>query len=430
VRRALFGAIVCWTALGPKLGAQNPQPAPPATPGLQVWLMTIGQGEQVWEKFGHNALWFVDTVAGVDVAYNWGIFDFAQPGFLRRFLTGDTRYWVEGYPGGVLIDYYRRADRDVGLQRLNLTPAQVAKAFEYAQWNARDENKFYRYDYFRDNCSTRVRDVIDLALGGWLKARTADSGQRTYRSEALRLVDDLKITQLGMDIALGEPADKRLTVWEEMFIPMRMRDALRGIQVPGITESMAPLIVDERTLYRSQTHQERPDAPRRWPVYALIGLLLAVELAIVGRFGERSGAAEKVFRVEAMLWAFLVGVLGLILLLAWTTTQHVFWYRNENLLVINPLSLWLGVLTAMSMRTARWLRPAAICAIVIAMLGAVALIINGLPGFPQDNLAIILLFLPPHFALAHGLWKRARLPRAEYETAAAVNRGGGRALVR
>ena len=382
--------------------------------------MTIGQGEQVWEKFGHNALWFVDTVAGVDVAYNWGIFDFAQPGFMRRFLTGDTRYWVEGYPGATLLDYYQRSDRDITLQRLNLTPEQAEKALQFAQWNAREENKFYRYDYFRDNCSTRVRDVIDLAIGGWLKERTSDIGQRSYRSEAIRLVDDLKLTQLGMDIALGQPADRPLSTWEEMFIPMRMRDALRGIQVPGIAASMSPLVAEERSVYRSSTHHERPDEPRRWPLGALVGLILAAQLVIVARLGERKGSMNTLFRLETILWSSIVGILGIILLLAWTSTQHVFWFRNENLLIINPLALWLAVLTGMSMRNARWLRAAAICAVSIAMLGAVALIVNGLSWFTQDNLAVILLFLPPHFAVAYGLWRRSAPsipPTAEYDAA-------------
>ena len=367
--------------------------------------MTIGQGEAVWEKFGHNALWFVDTLAGIDVAYNWGIFDFEQPGFLRRFLTGDTRYWVEGYPGATLLEYYQRSDRDIVLQRLNLTPPQAAKAFEYAQWNAREENKFYRYDYFRDNCSTRVRDVIDLALGGWLKGSTSGSAAgasgRTYRSESLRLVDDLKLTQLGMDIALGQPADKRLTPWEEMFIPMRMRDALRRVEVPGLVTSMAPLVAEERTIYRSRTHHERETVPRRWPIYLLIGVLLAAELVIVAR------VADKLFRVETLVWSLVVGVAGLAVLLAWTTTRHVFWYRNENLLLVSPLALWLAVLSALSLVKDRWIYPAAICAAVVAMLSAVALILKGIPGFTQDNLAVIFLFLPSNFALAYGLWRRA-----------------------
>jgi hypothetical protein len=408
VRRVLLGVLI--GLLVNSAAASQPTPSAERRTtqnGLQVWLMTIGQGGFVWEKFGHNALWFVDTLAGVNVAYNWGIFDFEQPGFIRRFLTGDTRYWVEGYPGETLIDYYQRSDRDIMLQRLNLTPAQAATALEFSRWNAREENKYYRYDYYRDNCSTRVRDVIDRALGGGLKSATTAVGTRSYRSESLRLVDDMKLTQLGMDIALGQPADKHLTVWDEMFIPMRMRDAFAFLPVPGITTNMAPLVMEDRVIYRSQSHHERKDNSSRWPLYAIVGVLLAAELLVVGRIGERTTLVDKIFRVEALLWALAVGIAGLALLLAWTSTRHVFWYRNENLLLLNPLALWLAFLTAMSLFKGRWIYAAAIAAVVIALLSALALVAKGLPGFSQDNIAVILLFLPPNFAVAYGLWRRA-----------------------
>jgi hypothetical protein len=223
-----------------------------------------------------------------------------------------------------------------------------------------------------------------------------------------------------MDIALGQPADRPLSTWEEMFIPMRMRDALRKIQVPGIATSMSPLVAEERTIYRSSAHHERQDAPRRWPLNALVGLLLAAQLIVVARLGERKASMDTLFRLETIVWSSIVGILGVILLLAWTTTQHIFWFRNENLMLINPLALWLAVLTGMSMRNARWLRAAAICAVIVALLSAVALLVNGLPWFPQDNLAVILLFLPPHFAVAYGLWRRAVPsipPTAEHEAA-------------
>jgi hypothetical protein len=99
----------------------------------------------------------------------------------------------------------------------------------------------------------------------------------------------------------------------------------------------------------------------------------------------------------------------------------VFWYRNENLLLLSPLALWLAVLTTMAMRRDRWTGPAAVCAVLIAMLSALALILKGVPAFSQNNVPIILLFLPPHFAIAYGLWRRAlnaerRTPNAEGQT--------------
>jgi hypothetical protein len=395
--------------MGSGLWAQSPQrtaqSAEPTAQGLQVFLITIGQGEQYWEKYGHNMLWFRDD-AGIDAAYNWGSFDFDQPGFLRRMLVGDPLYSVETVDGNTVFRYYRESNRSITLQRLNFTPEQARAALERARWNERPENKHYRYDYFLDNCSTRVRDVIDLAVGGALKAATTASRvEWSYRSETVRLLDDMKVTQFGVDVALGRPADAPLSRWEAMFIPMRMRDALRDVRVPG-AGGMVSLVADERVVFEGTRSRDRPDGPRLALPYLLVGLLLAAELLAVGWAGQGSGATEKIFRIEVGVWAFLTGVMGLVLLIAWTSTRHTFWYRNENLLLLNPLSLFLAVLAPLSLLRPRWLRPAAICAVVVALLGAVALLLKGVPG-SQDNLPLILLFLPAHFAVAFGFWRRA-----------------------
>jgi hypothetical protein len=401
VRKALL-TLVILSSLATRVSAQ-----PGGSGGLQVFLMTFGEGEVYFEKYGHNALWFSDPRRGIDEAYNWGMFDFESPGFLRRLLLGDMQYWVTAYRGPDLIEAYRRLDRTVILQRLNLTPQQADSALAYARWNAREENKFYRYDYFRDNCSTRVRDLIDRAVGGALRRATTATVDRTYRNETLRLVDDLKFTQLGIDVALGRPTDRPLSVWESAFVPMRLREAVRDTRVADSAGTMQPLVAEERTVYASQGHAERANAPRLWPAYLVIGLILGAEFLGVAWAARRSSAVEKVYRVEIALWAFATGVLGVIVLLAWLVTEHVFWFRNENLLLFNPLSLFVMALVIMSMRNERWLRPAAICAVVLAMLAAIALLFKGLPR-SQDNVPLILLTLPAHFAIAYGLWLRVR----------------------
>jgi hypothetical protein len=387
----------------PSAESREPQAA-----GLQVTLLTIGEGAPLWEKFGHNALWFTDPSRGIDVAYNWGIFDFAEPGFLRRFLSGDNRYWVEGYPGAQLVEYYRRSDRTITVQRLNFTPAQAERAYQFAQWNAREENKFYRYDYFRDNCSTRVRDVVDYALGGALKRATASTRvRRSYRSESVRLMDDMKLLQLGIFTALGQPADRPLTVWEAMFIPMAMRDAIRLVRVPAAgASSGASLVAQERVVYESERHRERSDPPRLWIAYLIAGVLLGAEFFAVGRIGRRTRSMDVVFRVEVALWAFLTGVLGLVLLLAWTSTRHVFWFRNENLLLFNPLSLFLAVAALASIWKPHLARAAAVLSAAIALASVTALLLKALPVFTQDNIALVLLILPPSVAIALGFRSR------------------------
>ena len=404
--------IWCWVLglgllVAPPAKTQHPTPRTQHPPP-RVFLITIGQGASYWEKYGHNMLWFYDPANKVDQAYNWGTFSFQDPALLLRILTAEAKYWVDTVPGQVVFNFYERYDRSIVVQELNFTPEQARLAFERARWSIRTENRFYRYDYFLDNCSTRVRDVIDYALGGAVKAATQDTVDQTYRGETLRLLDDMKLTQLGVDIALAQPSDRKLTRWEDMFIPMRMRDALRGLQVRDSTGATKPVIAREQVMYESQQYDERQTPAGLWLGYLIAGLLLAAAFFVVGRFAQQ-GAAEKAFRIEVALWALVTGLLGVILLAAWLATQHTFWFSNENLLLVNPLSLFLAALAAMSLRKPHLLRPAAIVAIIVAMLGAIALMLKGLPWFDQRNIELIALLLPAHFAIAYHLWRRAAI---------------------
>jgi hypothetical protein len=409
VKRLL--ALGSWLLVVPTANSQQPtansQQQQPTAP--KVFLITLGQGAAYWEKYGHNMLWFYEPTSGLDVAYNWGSFDFTKPGFLRRLLLGDSEYWVDTLPGQAVIAYYQRHDRTITVQELNFTPEQASRALEFARNNMRPENRYYRYDYFLDNCSTRVRDVIDYALGGAIKRATRDTVDRTYRLETLRLLDDMKLTQLGVDFALAQPADRRITVWEGMFIPMRLRDDLRAQRVPGAGGSPVALISREQVVYRSQRFHERETPPVLWVPYLIVGILLALEMFAVGQWGMRAAGRgpENVFRVEVALWAFATGILGAILLGAWLGTRHVFWYRNENLLLVNPLSLFLALLAPLSIWKPRNLKPAAIIASLVALLSALALMLKGLPWFDQHNLELIALLLPVHFAVAYQMCRRA-----------------------
>ena len=147
-------------------------PASPPDTALTVYLMTMGPGKRVWERFGHNAIWIHDPVSGTDQAYNYGLFDFRQQNFLLRFIQGRMWYWMQGFPAQSYVEPYRRANRSVWVQELEMPPGARRELQEFLEWNERPENRFYHYDYYRDNCSTRVRDALDRALGGRIREQT------------------------------------------------------------------------------------------------------------------------------------------------------------------------------------------------------------------------------------------------------------------
>jgi hypothetical protein len=380
--------------------AQVPEPGSE----LEVTLMTFGLGQEVFERFGHNALWIHDPANGTDVAYNWGLFSFSQPHFLQRFLTGDTKYWMGGEDARVMIAQYQALGRPITLQRLNMTPAQKLALRDFLRWNEQPENRYYRYDYFRDNCSTRLRDALDHALGGKLRAATDTIiTPFTFRRESVRLTDGDRPIQTGIDIALGRPADAPLTMWESFFIPMRLRDAVRDLTLPiGPNGAPVPLVAEERHVAPfpgTTLVPELATAPRLVWRLLFVGVGFALTLAVIRIMAiSRRGAAWG-FALVASAYSLLCGVIGVILVLAWTMTRHVFWAWNENVLQVSPLSLALVVLVPLALLRGRATQAARVVATTILLLSAIGALFALLPG-GQENRAIVALFLPVHLVMA------------------------------
>jgi len=405
--RAAAAVALCVSAAS----AQTPAPRAPSAvastpePGseLEVTLMTFGLGEEVFERFGHNALWIHDGARGTDVAYNWGLFSFRQPHFLQRFLTGDTRYWMGGEPASVMIEQYQALGRPITLQRLNMTPAQKVALRDFLLWNEQEDNRYYRYDYFRDNCSTRLRDALDHALGGALHAATDTIRTAlTYRRESVRLTDGVRPIQTGINIALGRSADVPLTSWESFFIPMRMRDAIRDATLPiGPGSAPVRLVAEERQiapLPGTTVVPELATAPRLFWRLLFVGVVLAAMMAVIRIMAMSRRGAAWGFAFVAMTWSLVCGTIGVVLVLAWSATRHVFWAYNENLLQTSPLSLALVVLVPLALLRGRAQRATRAVAAIVVLLSMFGALLSLIPG-GQENRAIVAMILPVHLVL-------------------------------
>lgn len=339
------------------------------------------------------------------MAYNYGVFDFTEPDFLLNFLRGRLNYQIAAWPGDATLQHYAGADRTVVLQELALTPAQRNDLVDFLEWNLRPENRYYLYDYYRDNCSTRVRDAIDRVLGGAIRAQTAGvPTATTFRSHTRRLTEDVPITYTGIDLALGQPVDLPIDAYQEMFIPMRMRDRLADVTVAGPDGGVRPLVLNTRVIHQS-TREAPPDEPPGWLwAFLLIGMAWGGGLYLLGRRPDGSRRRAWTFAAAAGFTALLVGVLGTILLLFWVVTDHTVTHANENLLQASPLGFALLLLVpAAALRGAKWRRRAARVAWVAAALSALGLVLQILPGLDQVNGQIIALLLPVHVGLALAL---------------------------
>jgi hypothetical protein len=399
VLRASAPVMLALAAAGAPAAAVQADSLPGSGAELRVYLMTIGQGDEIWEKFGHNAIWIRDEGRGIDVAYNWGVFDFAQPGFYRKLMRGRMEYQLEAYDGVRLANAYTGANRTIWLQELNLTPGQKVELARFVEWNNRPENRFYRYDYFRDNCSTRVRDALDRVMGGELKKQLeAVSTNRTYRSESQRLTADELAAGTGMLLAMGHAIDRPLNAWEDSFIPMELMKAIEAVTVPGPL-GPEPLVKSDVVVFRADRAPERDAPPDRRPGYTLAGVAFGALLLGLARLGRNARSARIGFFALATAWSLAAGVFGTIIAMLWALTDHTATYHNENVLQVEPLSLILaGLLVTAAF--GKGVRPARFLAIAVAAIALAGFVLQVLPGLDQPNGEIVGLVLPVHLAVA------------------------------
>jgi hypothetical protein len=322
---------------------------------LQTFLVTMGPGADVYERFGHNAIWIRDTTSGLDLVYNYGTFDFDEPGFVGRFVFGRPRYWLDvGTIDGTLRLYAHR-QRDVVVQELALSPAKRAELAIRLAENILPANRSYDYDYYRDNCSTRVRDILDLVLGGALRSTTAGvPGEGTLRFHTQRSVSNDPAMYLGILAAFGPSVDRPLDQWGEMFLPAKVQQRVRELWVPDGRGGEMPLVLREDTLLAVgafAVESGRPD----WsgPLFGA-----GVIIALASLTGMIRGARGIPGRLVAGAWLLTSGIGGGIILFLWFATDHRAATGNLNLLLLSPLAL--AVLPGIWRRGAagRWSRAA------------------------------------------------------------------------
>jgi len=357
---------------------------------MEIWLVTYGPGEVSWQRFGHNAIWVRDEATGLDHVFNFGFFDFEQEAFYRRFLQGKLLYFSAAQPAQQEFSQYINENRSIRAQRLILSEDQSLKLAEYLLVEIRPENRDYLYDYFTNNCSTRIRDALDLALDGALSGAFSDqAAQQNWRDHTRRLTAADFWLYLGLELGLGSPIDHGISRWEEFFIPSELAAAVADFEIGGRAGRRA-LVAEDVMLYESSLEPPPLKPVAWWPRYLLLSsLVLGVAwlicrlLPAVSAFGLVRG------------WLLLSALAGGILVYFWFFTDHLAARNNLNLLLLNPL--WLFVF---------WNQPRLVAWLLMAtsgLAGIAALIPGG-----QYNLDAAAMILPLNIAAALVLLKTGR----------------------
>jgi hypothetical protein len=375
---------------------------------LRISVITIGPGAEVWERFGHNAIMVEDTVTGEARWYNYGMFDFAAADFWPRFLKGDMRYWMAGGDVRRELGAYMQHNRSVWVQELALTPPERLALRQFLEWNVLPEHRFYHYDYYYDNCSTRVRDALDRVIGGAIKAQTEDRpAGTTFRTETRRLTESSLPVYIGIELGLGRPTDRPISQYEEMFLPMALRNHLRQVILRDSTGAERPLVRAEEELYQSTAELPPAGPPAWWPWFLLAGLVTAGIIVVTGSRLASSTGARWIFALIAGGWALFSGLGGLMLAALWGLTHHTAAWANENLLQLCPLALLLVFVLPRVLHRPTEPHPFATrVALVMALASLAGILIKLLPGPHQMNWEIIAFALPVNLGLTFALASR------------------------
>jgi hypothetical protein len=325
MRRIIFTFLLLFSISGL---AQTPKLSERA----EIHVVTCGPSQtELYSAFGHSAFRVYDPVSGFDWIYNYGVFDFNQPNFYLNFAKGNNNYKLAVQEYARFRDIYIYYNRFIHEQRLNLTQDQKQKLFDFLEWNALPENQYYRYDYFYDNCATKIRDVVQHVFGDSVKFD--DSYIQTNYS--IRDLCELYLNQqpwgdLGIDICLGLPMDKKASAYEYMFLPDYIESTFDHATV--VDSVSRPLVKEKTITYEAKPEESDFSLFHPWIVF---GFILTIGAALT-YYDFKRKKLSKWF--DALLFG-IVGLIGLLLLLLWIATDHKAAAKNFNLLWALPTHL-------------------------------------------------------------------------------------------
>lgn len=360
--RSLLVLLLALIGLLPVLARAQPTTAPERlSEQAEVSLLTMLPGDELYAAFGHSAIRVRDPVYGYDQTFNYGTFAFDDPLFIPKFVYGRLDYFLSTEPYRNLLYKYRYFRRPVIEQELNLDAAQRQAIFDFLRWNARPENRFYRYDFLFDNCSTRIRDAFEDALGDAVHFAPRPDPDESFRELLDPYILNRPFLDLGFDLLLGVPTDQTATPREATFLPLYLMGSFdhATIELDGETR---PLVARRDTVFWVEGRDRVAAAP---PLPALLGwLLLAFGLAATA-LDYRNGRDER--RLLDVLLFGAAGLAGLLLGFMWFISEHHVTDYNYNLLWAWPTHLVPAAALARR-RSGPWVRRYLIATAAVALV--------------------------------------------------------------
>ena len=293
-------------------------------------VLTCSRGDEIYSTFGHSAIRYQDSLHGIDWVYNYGLFDFYDPNFIAKFCMGKLDYMVGKESMNDFMRQYVYQQREVKEQVLNLSPAQRDSLFQFLEWNIRDENKYYRYDFLFNNCATKIIDVIEKNCRGVQLKFFEEEDKKTFREHIHRNArNSVPWIDWGMDLALGLPVDRKSTAREYCFLPEFVAKSI------ALSQNNGQLIVAKESVLIPETPRVKSSFAWLWSPTAVAFLLLIITVYLKLR-------PKSWTPIFFGLFFTLLGIGGLVIGFEWFFTEHSVTKNNWNLLWLNPVFIPYG----------------------------------------------------------------------------------------
>ena len=300
----------------------------------ELSILTMGPGGDLNDSFGHSAFRVKDTIQNIDVVYNYGVYDFNTPNFYLKFAQGKLLYNLDRNNFTPFYNYYSKQNRWIKEQVLNLNPSEKQNLFNFLQNNLKPENRTYKYDFFFDNCATKIRDVMAIVLKDKISYQDGfQSNFYTFRELIQKNVDWNTWGSFGMDIAIGAVVDRKATYWEYQFLPEYVFKATDKAKLNRGQEDIS-LVKKTINLFINSPEENKSNFFTS-PLF-IMGLLAFIILGITYKDFKNKIRSRW---LDISIYS-ITGIIGVLLLLLWFATDHYTTHNNYNLLWAFPLSLF------------------------------------------------------------------------------------------
>jgi hypothetical protein len=317
--KILFRFILIFSVGFFQLTAQN------LSEKASVSVITCGPGSELYAAFGHSAFRVFDPELGIDKCYNYGTFDFNAPHFYANFAKGNLIYFLSVSNFGRFLQVYQYENRWVKNQLLNLNPAEVQAMFNYLENNATLENRAYRYDFFYDNCSTKIEEVVTAVLKNKVTfSNNHISTTKTHRDLIADYTQDFKWGKFGIDLALGSVIDDEATKNDYKFLPDYIFEAFNHATITRNNKTQ-PLVINTIPILAEKTVAKPTE------VFSPLNVLAIISLLIIFITYKNYQNNTKGKWLDFIIY-FSTGAIGIVVLLLWFATAHTATYKNLNFL--------------------------------------------------------------------------------------------------